>query len=118
MNGPPTWESALRTAWRAVTADDDSAPDLPEVTGTGDSGVLASALAVEDVAVASVATALASASRFGADRAAAGSAPPVTLDRGHLAAAMTSERWFRHGDRAAGAGFAPLSRFWKAADGW
>ena len=43
---------------------------------------------------------------------------PVLLDRRHAAAAVTSERHFRRGDEPAPAGFAPLSRFWKSADGW
>ena len=35
-----------------------------------------------------------------------------------MADAFRSERFFRLDGRAAGAGFAPLSRFWPAADGW
>jgi hypothetical protein len=35
-----------------------------------------------------------------------------------VAAAVRSERYFRRGGESAGAGFAPLSRFWQAADGW
>jgi crotonobetainyl-CoA:carnitine CoA-transferase CaiB-like acyl-CoA transferase len=35
-----------------------------------------------------------------------------------VAAAVRSESFFRIGDRPAGAGFAPLSRFWRTADGW
>jgi crotonobetainyl-CoA:carnitine CoA-transferase CaiB-like acyl-CoA transferase len=42
----------------------------------------------------------------------------VSIDRRHVAAAVTSERHFRRGDERAPAGFAPLSRFWEAADGW
>ena len=42
----------------------------------------------------------------------------MTLDRAHVAAAVRSERYFRVGRQAAGASFAPLSRFWPTADGW
>jgi hypothetical protein len=40
------------------------------------------------------------------------------VDRGQVAAAVRSERYFRRGGQSAGAGFASLSRFWRAADGW
>jgi CoA-transferase family III len=40
------------------------------------------------------------------------------VDRGQVAAAVRSERYFRWRDRLAGPGFAPLSRFWRTADGW
>ncbi|HSS10893.1 MAG TPA: CoA transferase, partial [Acidimicrobiales bacterium] len=42
----------------------------------------------------------------------------VSVDRGHVSAAVRSERYFRRGTQSAGAGFAPLSRFWRTADGW
>ena len=41
-----------------------------------------------------------------------------TLDRGHAAAAVRSERFFTVGEGSAGIGFAPFSRFWRAEDGW
>ena len=40
------------------------------------------------------------------------------LDRGQVAAAVRSEALVRVNGQPAGAGFAPLSRFWRAADGW
>jgi crotonobetainyl-CoA:carnitine CoA-transferase CaiB-like acyl-CoA transferase len=40
------------------------------------------------------------------------------VDRDHIAAAVRSERYFRRGGQSAGVGFATLSRFWPAADGW
>ena len=43
------------------------------------------------------------------------------LDRGQVAAAFRSERHLRRSGEAesgSGAGFAPLSRFWRADDGW
>jgi hypothetical protein len=42
----------------------------------------------------------------------------VRLDRGHVAAAFRSEAFLRVDGQPAGPGFAPLSRFWRAADGW
>jgi hypothetical protein len=47
-----------------------------------------------------------------------GAAERVSIDRGHVAAAVRSERYFRRGEQPTGAGFAPLSRFWQVADGW
>jgi hypothetical protein len=47
-----------------------------------------------------------------------GSIGDVALDRGQVAAAVRSERWFRDGRQSGGIGFAPLSRFWPASDGW
>jgi crotonobetainyl-CoA:carnitine CoA-transferase CaiB-like acyl-CoA transferase len=47
-----------------------------------------------------------------------GSFGALHLDRGHVAAAVRSERYFRRAGRSAGAGFASLSRFWRTADGW
>jgi crotonobetainyl-CoA:carnitine CoA-transferase CaiB-like acyl-CoA transferase len=47
-----------------------------------------------------------------------GSLGKPRLDRGHLAAAVRSERYFRGAGRSATAGFASLSRFWPTADGW
>ena len=43
---------------------------------------------------------------------------PCALDRGHVADAVRSERYFRVAGQPAGASFAPLSRFWPTADGW
>jgi crotonobetainyl-CoA:carnitine CoA-transferase CaiB-like acyl-CoA transferase len=45
---------------------------------------------------------------------------PVTVrvDRGQVSAAVLSERYFRASGRPDPVGFAPLSRFWRTADGW
>jgi crotonobetainyl-CoA:carnitine CoA-transferase CaiB-like acyl-CoA transferase len=42
----------------------------------------------------------------------------VSIARAQVAAAVRSERYFRRDGSPAGAGFAPLSRFWRTADGW
>ncbi|MGH3577876.1 MAG: CoA transferase, partial [Mycobacterium sp.] len=104
-------------AWAAVCPDDPGSPRRPasvEVVGTW--GLLPSRFAVEEVAVASVGAALLAAAALSEQRG--GGAGPVGLDRGHVADAVRSERLFRIDGQPAGAGFAPLSRFWAAQDGW
>jgi hypothetical protein len=111
-------EDLISQAWAAVASDDDgSHPDPPApVVVTGTSGNLASRWAVEQAAVAAVAAALLAATALSVERG--GRAQTVSLDGGHVADAVRSERFFSIGDRRAGAGFAPLSRFFAAADGW
>ena len=99
-------------AYAAVTGRSPVArPDI-----RGRPGRLASQLAVEDVAVACVATALLAAADLEHLRTAR--RPEVAIERAHVAAAVRSERYFRIGGNPAGAGFALLSRFWPTADGW
>jgi CoA-transferase family III len=110
------WRQPLDEAWAAVdpTCSPAAAGGL-EVTG--DAGGLPSRLAVEEVAIACSGAALLAAAALHAGRG--GAAPPtLRLDRGHVAAAFRSEAWLRVNGEPAGAGFAPLSRFWRAADGW
>jgi CoA-transferase family III len=115
---PDLQERLIAQAWAALSADDPgtrSAPPAP-VTLTGTSGHLASRFVVEEVAVASVAVALLAAGAFSEQR---GRRPRhVHLDRAHVADAVRSERYFRVAGHPAGGTFAPLSRFWPAADGW
>jgi crotonobetainyl-CoA:carnitine CoA-transferase CaiB-like acyl-CoA transferase len=87
-----------------------------DVRVEGDPGHLPSRFQVEDLAVASVGTALLAAAALAARRG--GDVPSLLIDRGHVAAAVRSERYFRRSGRPAGPGFAPLSRFWRTADGW
>jgi crotonobetainyl-CoA:carnitine CoA-transferase CaiB-like acyl-CoA transferase len=82
----------------------------------GASGSLASPLPVADTGFACIASALLAAAAL--QRARGGSWPDLTLDRGHVAAAMLSEDFFRRGREPASSKFAPLSRFWPTADGW
>ena len=106
----------LRVAWQAVTAGDPDAPAPKTVEVTGGYGHLPSRLAVEDVAIACAGTALLAGAALHQQRGAP--APTVSLDRAHVAAAVRSESYFRRNGRPAGASFAPLSRFWRTADGW
>ncbi len=76
----------------------------------------AARLPVEEIGVACVRAALEAAARLGEART--GEAIPTDLDRDQVRAALVSERLFRIDGAPAGAGFAPASRFWRAADGW
>jgi hypothetical protein len=110
-------QDVIAAAWAAVTAgESEPVPRPTPVRLTGPRGQLPSHFCVEEIATASVAVALLAASALSAQRE--GEAPTVDLDRGHVADAVRSERHFRVGGQPAGAGFAPLSRFWSAADGW
>ncbi len=103
----------LEDAWRAV-APAAEPPGPLSVTGAG--GGLWSRLAVEETAVACVGAALLAAAELGRGRGAEPGEP--SLDREGVTAAVRSERCFSLGGEAPGGLFAPLSRFWEAADGW
>jgi crotonobetainyl-CoA:carnitine CoA-transferase CaiB-like acyl-CoA transferase len=82
---------------------------------TGPSGQLSSQLPVEEAALVCVGVALLAAAAVGDQPR---SMSTARVRRAQVAAAVRSERYFRRNDRPAGAGFAPLSRFWPTADGW
>ncbi|RBY75939.1 hypothetical protein DQ239_15630 [Blastococcus sp. TF02-09] len=84
--------------------------DVP-VDVRGSTG-LGGPLAVPDLVVGAVAAQLAAARLLTGDRS------PVRLDAAHVALAVRSERFARLDGRPVGLGFAPLSRFWRTADGW
>ena len=126
MNGVAgdLWRQLLAEAWSALPADTRPAPSpaaapvLPaELELTGVPGYLQSRLPVEDTAVACAAAALLAASELHEQRGGP-RLRSVRLDRGHIAVAFRSEAYIRVNGQPAGAGFAPLSRFWQAADGW
>ena len=108
----------IEQAWLDLAADASGAAPAPPalVEVEGDPGSLPSRLAAGETAVACVAAALLAAAGLHTERG--GDRVPLGLDRGHVAAAFRSERYFRKGGRPAPAGFAPLSRFWRTADGW
>ncbi|WP_051684062.1 CoA transferase [Blastococcus sp. URHD0036] len=83
----------------------------PPVTVSGSTG-LSGPLAAEETALAAVAAQLLAA------RELAGSAAPVELDARHVGLAVRSERFVTRGGAPVGPGFAPMSRFWRAGDGW
>lgn len=90
-------------------------PGFPVVTGVPVG--LPSRLPVGEAAVACVATALTAAAGLRHQRG--GPRPPrVEVDAAHVAAAFRSEAHLRVNGSGFGSGFAELSRFWRAADGW
>ncbi|MEV0696481.1 CoA transferase [Saccharopolyspora sp. NPDC050389] len=97
------WRRPLIEALGAVGVDRDPA----ELAVVGDLGHLESRLPVENTAIACVGAALLAATR-----------QPVEVATGHVAAAMRSEAHLRLDGEPPLAGFAPMSRFWQAADGW
>jgi CoA-transferase family III len=121
------WPGLLAEAWAALSADSGEAGDVRLPAGlevlwiSGVPGHLPSRLPAEDVAIACAGAALLAAAALhaqrGGDCGSRGS-PVARLDRGHVAAAFRSEAFLRIGGERAGPGFAPLSRFWRAADGW
>jgi len=111
----PVTADLLRSAWAALDGEPELL-DLVEVTGSRP-GLLSSTLAALPAMLAAVAASTLAAAVLDATRR--GCAPsPVLIDAEHVALAARSERFAR----AQGAGgsdlFAPLSRFWRTADGW
>ncbi|MFE9136240.1 CoA transferase [Streptomyces sp. NPDC007355] len=103
-----TVRTGTELVWSALGGD----PALVDrVSYTGPSGLLAARLPVMDLARATVAAcSLAAVER-------AGLPGRVRVDDGAVATAFVSERHLRVDGRAP-VSFAPLSRFWRTADGW
>ncbi|MFF5345135.1 CoA transferase [Streptomyces althioticus] len=80
-------------------------------------GVLSSRLPVREFAGACVGVCALAAAELAARRTGGGEVPAVRVDDGAVATAFVSERHLRTDGRA-GESFAPLSRFWRTADGW
>lgn len=118
----PRVTALLAQAWEALGGDPDLV-DLVDVTGDAE-GLLPARLPALEAMVAAVGCATLAASTL--DAARTGGAPgAVRLDRRHIAVAARSERHSRlvgsaGRDEAPGTAdlFAPLSRFWRTADGW
>lgn len=108
MTGPG-WRALLAKAWRSVTGA-GALPVEPAVDRSP-TEELPSTLPVADAAIACTATALLAASALAGSRS-------VALHGGQVAAAVRSERYLRVDGHGLGRGFAPLSRFWRADDGW
>jgi len=106
----------IAEAWSSLTSGSASPVEvaLPELTGQ--TTALPSRFAATETATASIATALMAAVALRRNES-AGRGRSV-LHRGQVAAAVRSERFFTAAGRSAGMGFAPLSRFWRASDGW
>ncbi|MCQ4083274.1 CoA transferase [Streptomyces sp. RB6PN25] len=106
-------KGATQEAWAAV----GGAPQaLERVASGGPGGVLTARLPVIELARATVTACSLAAAELAAVRS-GGDPPAVRVDDGAVAAAFASERHLTIGGRP-GATFAPLSGFWRAADGW
>jgi CoA-transferase family III len=115
------WQRLLGEVWGGLDRE-APVPGQTRVWGSellvdGGPGHLPSRLPAEDVAIACAGAALLGAAALHAGRGGA-FLRTLRLDRAHVAAAFKSEAWFRVNGEPAGPGFAPLSRFWRAADGW
>ncbi|MEV6355072.1 CoA transferase [Streptomyces hydrogenans] len=105
-------ESTVRSGTEALWSMLGGDPALlGRVEYGGVSGLLPARLPVMDLARATVAVCGLAAVEH------AGAAGPVRVDDGAVATAFVSERHLRVDGRAP-VSFAPLSRFWRAADGW
>ncbi|MCI3277069.1 CoA transferase [Streptomyces cylindrosporus] len=80
-------------------------------------GALEGRLPVRELARACVAACAQAAAELGARRAGLAEVPGVRVDDGAVATAFHSERHLRIDGRAP-VSFAPMSRFWRTADGW
>ncbi|QIJ61914.1 CoA transferase [Streptomyces sp. JB150] len=104
----------IADAWSALGGD----PALAgRVTVTTRRGALDARLPVREAARACVAVCALAAAELGARRAGLTRVPGVRVDDGAVATAFTSERHLLLDGRAP-VDFAPLSRFWRTADGW
>src|SRR4051812_37572668 len=101
-------------AFASIAATFGWADDAPGLSGPR--GALPSRLPVEDAAAATVAAALTAAAAL--QHQTSGHRPQPGLRREAVATAFQSERFVRLDGNSLGAGFAELSRFWPAADGW
>ncbi|MFC8425255.1 CoA transferase [Streptomyces sp. NPDC057236] len=103
----------LASVWSALGGDPAL---LPRVSAVERPGVLNARLPVRELARACVGACALAAAELGARRA-GGEVPAVRVDDGAVATAFVSERHLLVDGRAPET-FAPLSRFWRTADGW
>ncbi|CAL9317352.1 CoA transferase [Streptomyces sp. SudanB182_2057] len=106
--------TALMYAWSALGGDPAR---LSRLTVVPREGVLTARLPVRELARACVGACGLAAAELTARRAGLAEVPDVRVDDGAVAAAFHSERLLRVDGRAP-VSFAPLSRFWRTADGW
>ncbi|MFH8939356.1 CoA transferase [Streptomyces griseosporeus] len=104
----------VRSVWSALGGDPAL---LGRITPVVREGALPARLPVRELARACVGGCALAAAELAARRARLAEVPAVRVDDGAVATAFTSERHLRVDGRATVA-FAPLSRFWRTADGW
>ena len=90
---------------------------LPSVSTVVRGGVLDARLPVRELARTCVGVCALAAAELGARRAGLAEVPRVRVDEGAVGTAFVSERHLLVDGRAP-VSFAPLSRFWRTADGW
>jgi len=104
----------IKSAWSALDGD----PSLvSRVSVVARRGVLEARLPVRELARGCVGACALAAAELGAGRGGLGKVPGVVVDDGAVATAFHSERHLQVDGRAP-VNFAPLSRFWRTADGW
>ncbi|MEV5875160.1 CoA transferase [Streptomyces sp. NPDC052101] len=106
--------TAIKYAWSALGGDP---AHLARLTTATREGALEARLPVRELARACVGTCALAAAELAARRAGLAEVPGVRVDDGAVAAAFHSERHLLLDGRAPVV-FAPLSRFWRTADGW
>ncbi|GAA0665310.1 CoA transferase [Streptomyces thermocarboxydovorans] len=104
----------VSSAWAALGGDPAL---LDRVVSVERPGALPARLPVRQLAVACVGACALAAAELAARRAGTQEVPAVRVDDGAVAAAFVSERHLLVDGRAPET-FAPLSRFWRTADGW
>ncbi|MEV8597920.1 CoA transferase [Streptomyces sp. NPDC052012] len=104
----------VSSAWSALGGDPAL---LARVSTVERPGVLHARLPVRELARACVGACALAAAELGARRAGTDEVPAVRVDDGAVATAFVSERHLLVDGRAP-VNFAPLSRFWRTADGW
>ncbi|MET7497909.1 CoA transferase [Streptomyces sp900116325] len=111
-----TRSSGTEQAWTALGGDPAL---LDRIDGGGPAGLLPARLPVMELARSTVAVCALAAAELAARRAGSTGGPVerVRVDDGAVATAFLSERHLRVDGRAP-TNFAPLSRFWRTADGW
>ncbi|AQW51426.1 CoA transferase [Streptomyces violaceusniger] len=110
-DAPP--DPATAHAWTALGGDPAL---LGNVAYRAVSGGLPARLPVAELARATVGVCSLAAAELGARRS-GGAVPAIRVDEGAVATAFVSERHLRIDGRKP-TNFAPLSGFWRAADGW
>ncbi|MCX5242033.1 CoA transferase [Streptomyces prunicolor] len=104
----------IKVAWAAMGGDPALVSYVSTVTRQG---ALEARLPVRELARACVGACALAAAELGARRAGLAEVPGVRVDDGAVATAFVSERHLLIDGRAP-VTFAPLSRFWRTADGW